>query len=35
MDIENMHIAVKLELDKSSALELPSFEPEEIDFFEE
>lgn len=33
MDIETMHIAVKLELDKTSALELPSFEPEEIDFW--
>ena len=33
MDIENMHIAVKLEYDKSSALELPAFEPEEIDFW--
>ena len=28
-----MHINFKLELDKSSALELPSFEPEEIDFW--
>lgn len=33
MDIENMHVAVKLELDKSSALELPAFEPEEIDLW--
>ncbi len=33
MDIENMHIAVKLEYDKTSALELPAFEPEEIDFW--
>lgn len=33
MDIENMHIAVKQELDKTSALELPAFEPEEIDFW--
>jgi len=33
MDIETMHIAVKLELDKSSALELPAFEPEEIDLW--
>lgn len=33
MTIEQMHIAVKLGLDKSSALELPSFEPEEIDFW--
>jgi len=28
-----MHSAVKLELDKTSALELPAFEPEEIDYF--
>lgn len=28
-----MHIGVKQELDKTSALELPSFEPEEIDFW--
>jgi hypothetical protein len=33
MDIQTMHTNVKLELDKSSALELPSFEPEEIDFW--
>jgi len=33
MTIENMHIAVKLELDKSAALELPAFEDEEIDFW--
>jgi hypothetical protein len=33
MTIAEMHIAVKLGLDKSSALELPSFEPEEIDFW--
>ena len=32
MDIETMHIAVKQELDKTSALELPAFLPEEIDF---
>jgi len=31
--MENMHIAVKLGLDKSSALELPAFEPEEIDLW--
>ena len=31
MTIADMHTAVKLELDKSSALELPAFEPEEID----
>lgn len=28
-----MHANVKLELDKTSALELPAFEPEEIDFW--
>jgi len=33
MDIENMHVAVKLEYDKTSALELPAFEPEEIDYW--
>jgi len=33
MTIEEMHIAVKLELDKSSALELTAFEPEEIDLW--
>jgi hypothetical protein len=33
MDIATMHIAVKQELDKTSALELPAFEPEEIDFW--
>ena len=33
MDISTMHTAVKLELDKTSALELPAFEPEEIDFW--
>jgi hypothetical protein len=33
MTIGEMHAAFKLELDKSSALELPSFEPEEIDFW--
>jgi hypothetical protein len=33
MTIAEMHRAFKLELDKSSALELPSFEPEEIDFW--
>jgi len=33
MDIETMHQNVKLELDKTSALELPAFEPEEIDFW--
>lgn len=33
MTISEMHRAFKLELDKSSALELPSFEPEEIDFW--
>jgi len=33
MNISTMHIGVKQELDKTSALELPSFEPEEIDFW--
>jgi hypothetical protein len=33
MTIQEMHQAVKLELDKTSALELPSFEPEEIDYW--
>ena len=33
MDIETMHQNVKLELDKTSALELPAFEPEEIDYW--
>lgn len=28
-----MHTAVKLELDKTSALELPAFEPEELDYW--
>lgn len=31
MTIAQMHTAVKEELDKTSALELPAFEPEEID----
>jgi len=33
MNIAAMHIAFKLEVDKSSALELPAFEPEEIDLW--
>lgn len=33
MDIETMHQNVKLELDKTSALELPSFETEETDYW--
>ena len=33
MDIEGMHLAFRLQLDKSGALELPAFEPEEIDFW--
>ena len=33
MAIQEMHIAVKLGLDKSTALELPAFEPEEIDLW--
>lgn len=33
MTISEMHTAVKLGLDKSSALDIPAFEPEEIDFW--
>lgn len=33
MNIFEMHEAVKLGLDKSSSLELPAFEPEEIDYW--
>lgn len=33
MNISNMHNAVKIELDKTSSLELPAFEPEEIDYW--
>lgn len=33
MNIAAMHTAFKLEVDKSSALELPAFEPEEIDLW--
>lgn len=33
MTIAEMHTAVKLGLDKTSALELPAFEPEEIDYW--
>jgi hypothetical protein len=33
MTISEMHIAVKMGLDKTSALELPAFEPEEIDYW--
>jgi hypothetical protein len=33
MDIDQMHLAFRLQLDKSGALELPAFEPEEIDFW--
>lgn len=33
MTISEMHTAFKMELDKSSSLELPSFEPEEIDYW--
>jgi hypothetical protein len=33
MIISEMHLAVKQKLDKTSSLELPSFEPEEIDFW--
>jgi len=33
MNIASMHIEVKLGLDKTAALELPAFEPEEIDIW--
>lgn len=33
MTIQEMHQFFKLELDKTSALELPAFEPEEIDYW--
>ena len=33
MDIEAMHIGFKVELDKTSSLELPAFEAEEIDYW--
>jgi hypothetical protein len=33
MNIANMHVGFKQEVDKTSALELPSFEPEEIDLW--
>ena len=33
MVLTNMHVGVKQEVDKTSALELPSFEPEEIDLW--
>jgi len=33
MTIAEMHIALKLELDKTTALELPAFEPEEFDLW--
>ena len=33
MNIATMHIEVKIGLDKSAALELPAFEPEEIDIW--
>ena len=33
MTINEMHIATKLGLDKTSALDLPSYEPEEIDYW--
>lgn len=33
MDITQMHLAFRLQLDKSGKLELPAFEPEEIDFW--
>jgi hypothetical protein len=33
MTIEQMHVAWRMQLDKSGSLELPSFLPEEIDFW--
>lgn len=33
MTISEMHTAFKVELDKTSSLELPAFEPEEIDYW--
>jgi hypothetical protein len=33
MTISEMHSAIKMELDKTSSLELPSFESEEIDYW--
>lgn len=33
MTISELHTAFKIELDKTSALELPAFEPEEIDYW--
>jgi hypothetical protein len=33
MNISEMHRSFKLELDKTSSLELPAYEPEEIDFW--
>lgn len=33
MTVEEMHTAVKLGLDKTSSLELPAFEPEELDYW--
>lgn len=33
MNITQMHLAFRLQVDKSGNLELPSFEPEEIDFW--
>jgi len=33
MTIAETHVAVKLGLDKTSSLELPAFEPEELDFW--
>ncbi len=33
MDVETMHIAVKQHLDKTTALDLAAYEPEEIDFW--
>jgi len=33
MTISEMHTGFKVELDKTSSLELPAFEPEEIDYW--
>jgi len=33
MNVDQMHIAVKMGLDKSEALSLPAFQPEELDFW--
>lgn len=33
MDISTFHLNIKIKLDKTSSLSLPSFEPEELDFW--